>query len=50
VLAMKGKRPDDEIATVPRGWRLVASRVLSVPGLDAARCLLSFELDAATGS
>jgi len=41
---------DDEIATVPRGWRLAASRELFVPGLDAARCLLSFELSAVTGS
>jgi 16S rRNA (guanine527-N7)-methyltransferase len=47
VLAMKGKRPDSEIEAVPRTWRLVESRALSVPGLDAARCLLCFELHGA---
>ena len=47
VLAMKGKQPDSEIEAVPRGWRLAASRELSVPGLDAARCLLRYELNAA---
>jgi 16S rRNA (guanine527-N7)-methyltransferase len=41
VLAMKGKRPDAEIAALPRGWRLVAARSLAVPGLPESRCLIT---------
>lgn len=41
VLAMKGKRPDAEIAALPSAWRVVAVRSLAVPGLDAARCLVT---------
>jgi 16S rRNA (guanine527-N7)-methyltransferase len=41
VLAMKGKRPDDEIAALPSAWRVLAVRSLTVPGLDAARCLVT---------
>lgn len=37
VLAMKGKRPDDEIRDVPPGWRLIEVRSLSVPGLEGER-------------
>jgi 16S rRNA (guanine527-N7)-methyltransferase len=40
VLAMKGKRPDEEIAALPAPWKLLSERQLKVPGLDAARCLL----------
>ncbi len=40
VLAMKGKRPDEEIAALPAPWKLEDARALTVPGLDAARCLL----------
>ncbi|HEY8508177.1 MAG TPA: 16S rRNA (guanine(527)-N(7))-methyltransferase RsmG, partial [Steroidobacteraceae bacterium] len=32
VLAMKGKRPDQELADVPSGWRVLESRTLTVPG------------------
>jgi len=46
VLAMKGKRPDQEIASLPRNWRLVAERALSVPGLLESRCLVTLALDA----
>ena len=46
VLAMKGKRPDQEMAALPRGWRLVAARPLSVPGLSESRCLITLEQDA----
>jgi 16S rRNA (guanine527-N7)-methyltransferase len=40
VLAMKGRRPDEEIAALPAPWKLLGARELAVPGLDAARCLL----------
>jgi 16S rRNA (guanine527-N7)-methyltransferase len=43
VLAMKGKRPDQEIASLPTGWRLARSQALEVPGLPEARCLLVLE-------
>lgn len=41
VLAMKGKRPDQEIAALPPSWRLVAARPLGVPGLLQSRCLVT---------
>ena len=41
VLAMKGKRPDREIEALPRTWRVVAVRSLTVPGLAEARCLVT---------
>jgi len=41
--AMKGVYPADEVAMLPAGWRLVASHVLSVPGLGAERHLLQLE-------
>lgn len=40
LLAMKGVRPDDEIAALPPGWRLQAVHTLAVPGLDADRHLV----------
>ena len=40
VLAMKGKRPDDEIAGVPADWRVIETRPLTVPGLNADRHLV----------
>jgi 16S rRNA (guanine527-N7)-methyltransferase len=40
VLAMKGKRPDDEIAGVPAQWRVLETRALSVPGLNEERHLV----------
>jgi 16S rRNA (guanine527-N7)-methyltransferase len=42
VLAMKGKRSDQEIAALPPSWRLVAARSLVVPGLEESRTLLTF--------
>lgn len=41
VLAMKGKWPAAELAAVPAGWRVIASRELAIPGLDAARCVIA---------
>jgi 16S rRNA (guanine527-N7)-methyltransferase len=40
LLAMKGVRPDDEIAALPAGWRLEAVHPLTVPGLPAERHLV----------
>ncbi|HEV2227837.1 MAG TPA: 16S rRNA (guanine(527)-N(7))-methyltransferase RsmG [Steroidobacteraceae bacterium] len=40
VLAMKGRRPDEELGKLPPPWRLAASRRIAVPGLDAERCVL----------
>jgi 16S rRNA (guanine527-N7)-methyltransferase len=45
VLAMKGKRPTEELASLPRHWRLVAQRSLRVPGLKESRCLITLGLD-----
>jgi len=40
VLAMKGKRPDDEIAGVSSAWRILEVRPLRVPGLNEDRHLV----------
>lgn len=39
-LAMKGKRPDEEIAALPAGVEVFHVEQLQVPGLDAERCLV----------
>lgn len=39
-LAMKGKQPDAEIAALPPGVRVFHVEPLTVPGLDADRCLV----------
>jgi 16S rRNA (guanine527-N7)-methyltransferase len=40
LLAMKGARPDDEIAALPAGWVLREIHPLTVPGLGADRHLV----------
>lgn len=40
LLAMKGTRPDDEIAGLPAGWTLREIHPLTVPGLGAERHLV----------
>lgn len=40
LLALKGVRPDDEIAALPPGWRVDAVQPLAVPGLAAERHLV----------
>ena len=40
LLAMKGKRPDDEIAALPRSFRTLAVHRLTVPGLIGERHLV----------
>ncbi len=39
-IAMKGQYPDDELAALPAGCKLLESRRLQVPGVDAERHLL----------
>ena len=41
VLAMKGRWPEAELAKLPPGWQVTASRQLKVPGLEAARCVIA---------
>jgi 16S rRNA (guanine527-N7)-methyltransferase len=47
VLAMKGKRPDEEIAAVPALWKVIETRALTVPGLNAERHLVILQQVAA---
>ena len=44
VLAMCGRRPEQELAALPAGWRVLAMHPLQVPGLDAERHLLVLSL------
>src|SRR5450631_1989823 len=46
LLAMKGKRPDEEISALPKSFRVLAVHRLKVPGLDDERHLV--ELSSAT--
>ena len=39
-LAMKGKRPDDEIRALPASVKVFHVEPLSVPGLNAERCIV----------
>ncbi|MGN6514058.1 MAG: 16S rRNA (guanine(527)-N(7))-methyltransferase RsmG [Lysobacteraceae bacterium] len=45
LLAMKGARPDDEIAGLPAGWWLESVQPLTVPGLAAERHLVVVSRD-----
>jgi 16S rRNA (guanine527-N7)-methyltransferase len=47
LLAMKGVRPDDEMAELPAGWVVLAVHQLQVPGLAAERHLLEITRSAA---
>jgi 16S rRNA (guanine527-N7)-methyltransferase len=42
LLAMKGKRPDEEISALPKTFRVLAVHRLKVPGLDDERHLVEF--------
>ncbi len=37
LLAMKGRRPDDEIKALPQGFRVLAVHRVAIPGLDVER-------------
>jgi 16S rRNA (guanine527-N7)-methyltransferase len=41
VLAMKGKRPTQELEHLPEGWQVEYSRSIEVPGLGAERCVIA---------
>jgi 16S rRNA (guanine527-N7)-methyltransferase len=43
LVALKGRRPDAELAALPRGWRLAQLQRVTVPGLDAERHLVVLE-------
>lgn len=43
LVAMKGRRPDAEIAAVPAPWRVTAAEPVTVPGLDAERHIVVME-------
>jgi 16S rRNA (guanine527-N7)-methyltransferase len=43
LLAMKGARPDEEIAALPPSWRVRTTQALRVPGLQAERHLVTVE-------
>jgi 16S rRNA (guanine527-N7)-methyltransferase len=43
LVAMKGRYPADEIAALPRSWRMSAGGRVQVPGLDAERHIVVLE-------
>jgi 16S rRNA (guanine527-N7)-methyltransferase len=47
LLAMKGQRPDEEIAELPPGWTATAVHELRVPGLEGQRHLVEVTRDPA---
>jgi len=40
LLAMKGRYPDDELKSLPKGWRVMAVHPIQVAGLDEQRHLV----------
>jgi len=40
LLAMKGKRPDEELQALPSGWKVAEIHRLHIPGLDEERHLV----------
>lgn len=40
LLAMKGKRPDEELKALPNGWKVAKIHQLHIPGLDEERHLV----------
>jgi len=46
-LAMKAKRPDDELALLPASVQVLTIEPLQVPGLDAERCIVWMRQQAA---
>jgi 16S rRNA (guanine527-N7)-methyltransferase len=50
LLAFKGQRPEAELAALGPDWKLLEVRTLLVPGLGAARCLVTLEALPGTAS
>ena len=50
LLAMKGKRPDEEISALPKSFRVLAVHRLRVPGLDDERHLVELSKAVAPSS
>src|SRR5580693_2861074 len=50
LLAMKGKRPDEEISALPKSFRVLAVHRLRVPGLDDERHLVELSSTKAPSS
>jgi len=50
LLAMKGTRPDEEIAALPAGWEVRDIQALAVPGLEAERHLVTIQRRAAAAA
>jgi 16S rRNA (guanine527-N7)-methyltransferase len=50
LLAMKGKRPDEEISALPQSFRVLAVHRLRVPGLDDERHLVELSKAVAPSS
>ena len=44
VVAMKGHPPQEELAQIRPPWRLVSVRNVAVPGLTAARCVVTLSM------
>ena len=44
-IALKGVKPDEEIARLPAGWKLTGMQALNVPGLQAERHLVFIEAE-----
>lgn len=49
-LALKGRRPDDELAALPPGWVAEAVTPVTVPGLEGERHMVILRSTAAAGS
>lgn len=43
VVAMKGRRPDEEIAGIPAGWRVIEVTAVDVPRLGEARHMIELQ-------
>lgn len=43
LLAMKGAHPEQELADIPAGYKLLGVHTLEVPGLKAERCVVEIE-------
>ena len=43
VFAMKSQKAEEEISSLPQGWHVVGNDELTIPNLDAFRCLLTLQ-------